>query len=123
MRILIVEDNEFNRIVLGDMIELLYPEAQVSMHESAEVSLQAGGHDTYDLILSDIDMPGMDGMALFTKLRKELGVKVPIIAVTALAISGDRERILMHGFDAYISKPINLDELESILKIFLEGLA
>ncbi|MBN2895389.1 MAG: response regulator [Campylobacterales bacterium] len=119
MRILIVEDNEFNRIVLGDMIELLYPEAEVQMHESAEVSLQEGGHDTFDLILSDIDMPGMDGMALFTKLRKELGVKVPIVAVTALAISGDRERILMHGFDAYISKPINLDELEAILKTFL----
>lgn len=121
MRILIVEDNEFNRIVLGDMIELLYPEAEVQMHESAEVSLQAGGHDTFDLILSDIDMPGMDGMELFTKLRKELGVKVPIVAVTALAISGDRERILMHGFDAYISKPINLDELEATLKSFLGG--
>lgn len=121
MKVLIVEDNEFNRMVMSEMLEILLPGSEIQVHESAAKSLLEGGYDAYDMILSDIDMPEMDGFEFYTRLRKEFGVKVPIIAVTALAVAGDRERILMHGFDAYVSKPINMQEFGETLSQFVKG--
>jgi CheY-like chemotaxis protein len=122
MKVLIVEDNEFNAIVLKDMMEILFPEVEVDVHDSALHSLEIGGYEAYGLILSDIDMPGMSGFDFYTHLRNNLQQRMPVVAVTALAVSGDKEKILMHGFDAYISKPIDLTELEMTLKPFIEVL-
>ncbi|MEA1919077.1 MAG: response regulator [Campylobacterota bacterium] len=118
-KVLVVEDNEFNSIVLKDMLEIIFPGIEVDVHDSALLSLEIGGHEAYDLILSDIDMPGMSGMEFFTHLREVLNVTMPIIAVTALAVTGDKEKILMHGFEAYISKPIDFDELGKVVAPFL----
>jgi len=122
MKALIVEDNEFNAIVLKDMMEILFPELEVDVHDSALHSLEIGNYEAYGVILSDIDMPGMSGFEFYTHLRETLHLSLPIIAVTALAVTGDKEKILMHGFDAYISKPIDLGELEMTLKPFIEAL-
>jgi CheY-like chemotaxis protein len=64
-------------------------------------------------------MPQMDGFMFHDALRADFNFNKPIIAVTALAVSGDRERMLMHGFDDYISKPINMNQLEETIKKYI----
>jgi len=118
MKILFVDDNELNRMVMEDMLEILVGDAEIEMYESAKEVL-ALEIETYDLILSDIDMPEIDGFMLHDTLRKDFNFKKPIIAVTALAVSGDKEKILMHGFDDYISKPIDMNQLEETIKKYI----
>jgi CheY-like chemotaxis protein len=117
-KILFVDDNEFNRDVMQCMIELLHEDSQLKLCKSAFEVLSLDT-DEYDLILSDIDMPGMDGYELYEKLRNEKKYKNPIIAVTALAVVGDRDKILLHGFNDYVSKPIEILELEKSLKKYI----
>lgn len=118
MKVLFVDDNELNRMVMADMLEVLFEDMSVEIYSSAKEVL-ALDLATYDLILSDIDMPVMDGYMLYDALRNEHNYKNPIIAVTALAISGDKERMLMHGFNDYISKPVAMDELENMLQKYI----
>jgi CheY-like chemotaxis protein len=117
-KILFVDDNEMNRIVMQDMLEILFESFIVETYESAKEVL---GLDTqeYDIILSDIDMPEIGGYELYNRLRDEHNFSKPIIAVTALAIKGDKEKMLMHGFDDYISKPIDMDNLEETIKKYI----
>lgn len=122
MKILFVDDNELNRIVMHDMLEVLFESVHLKICSCAQEVLELEDIDSYDFILSDIDMPYMDGFELFRKLREELNYKKPIIAVTALAVNGDRERMLMHGFDDYISKPINMSTLHERLQKYSEEL-
>jgi len=110
MKILIVDDNEINLMLLKEMIKVVFPDMKVSAFTNPYDVLSCNIQE-YDMILSDIDMPTMDGFELFDKL-KESGYKKPIIAITAFAVAGDEEKILMHGFDDYISKPINIQELQ-----------
>ena len=118
MKILFVDDNELNRMVMQDMLEMLFEDSEIETYEDAKDVLTLDTQK-YDLILSDIDMPVMDGLELYNKLRDEHNYKKPIIAVTALAVSGDKERILLHGFDDYISKPIDMNQLEETLKKYI----
>ena len=118
MKILFVDDNELNRIVLEEMLSILFPEISVEVYESADEVLKLD-LDEYDMILSDISMPKIDGLALYNILRNEYNYTKPIIAVTALAVSGDKERMLMHGFSDFISKPIDINELQSIIEKYL----
>lgn len=118
MKILFVDDNELNRMVTEDMYEIIFPQGKIDTAASAMEALAIENILEYDLILSDIDMPVMDGFAFYTKLR-EIGYEKPIIALTALAISGDKERMMLHGFDDYISKPIEFELLEKCLQKYL----
>jgi len=118
MRILFVDDNELNRMVLEEMINIIFPEISVEVYESADEVLKLD-LAKYDMILSDINMPKLDGLSLYTLLRDEHNYTNPIIAVTALAVSGDRERMLMHGFNDFVSKPINMDELQSVITKYI----
>ena len=118
MKILFVDDNELNRMVMEDMLEIVIDDATIEVYEKAQEVLELE-LESYDIILSDIDMPVMDGFELHDILRKKHNFTKPIIAVTALAVSGDRERILMHGFDDYISKPIDLNNLEETVKKYI----
>ena len=117
-KLLFVDDNELNREVLVGMIEMLFDNVIIEVYEHAKEVL-ALNTDEYDLILSDIDMPDISGFELFTKLRDEKKYQNPVIAITALAVSGDKEKILLHGFNDYISKPIDMDELESTIAKYL----
>ena len=118
MKILFVDDNELNRMVTEDMLAIIFEEATIETYESAEEVL-ALDTNSYDIILSDIDMPDIDGFMLHDRLRGDHNFTKPIIAVTALAVSGDKERMLMHGFDDYISKPIDMVALEETIKKYL----
>ena len=118
MKILFVDDNDLNRMVMEDMLEILFDNATIEIFENAQDVLEQG-IDSFDIILSDIDMPNIDGFELYTKLRDEFNFKKPIIAVTALAVNGDKDRMLMYGFNDYISKPIDMNELEKTLQKYI----
>ena len=115
MKILFVDDNELNRIVMQDMLEIIFEDATIEVYKDSSDVLELDV-ESYDIILSDIDMPDIDGYMLHDRLREIYKYKKPIIAVTALAVSGDREKILMHGFDDYISKPVDMTNLENTIK-------
>ena len=114
-KILFVDDNELNRMVMKGMLEMLFEDFTIDIYTHAQEVLDLNV-DSYDMILSDIEMPEISGLELYDRLRKEHNYTKPIIAVTALAVSGDRERMLMHGFNDYISKPININELKEMIQ-------
>ncbi len=118
MKILFVDDNELNRIVLQDMMEILFEEIPTEIYEEPKEVLELNLNE-YDMILSDIDMPEINGFELHDILRNDHKFTKPIIAVTALAVSGDREKILMHGFNDYISKPIDMNALEETIRKYI----
>ena len=115
MRILVAEDNPSNQRVLVEMLKRLgyRPDA---VADGREV-VQALERQDYDLVLMDIKMPEMDGITatqVIRKLRPENGPK--IVAITAFALEGDREKCLEAGMDDYISKPVKMEELAEVLK-------
>ena len=119
MKLLLVEDEDFNRMVLEEMIKIFYPDAQVTSAVNGELAFDILQRYSFDIILSDINMPVLDGYGLIKKIKEELKISTPTIAVTAFAVQGDREKILLSGFDDYISKPIDMNELEKVLLKYL----
>jgi signal transduction histidine kinase/ActR/RegA family two-component response regulator len=119
-RIMIVEDNPVNQIVASRaLITLGYVADVVS---GGEAALEALDRTHFDLILMDCQMPGMDGYAATVEIRRrERGrSRMPIVAMTANPIEGDRERCIASGMDDYLSKPIRLAALKKMLEIWLE---
>ncbi len=121
MRLLIVEDEELNLIVVVEMIKILFDDIDIVTVENGEEAYKLLRKDSnFDLILSDINMPVMDGYELIKKIKNELKLTIPTIAITAFAVQGDKEKLLLSGFDAYISKPIDMGELENTIKRYGE---
>jgi two-component system cell cycle response regulator len=105
-RILIVEDNSQNLELMRYLLAAHGYEVLTAMDGAAAIEVLA--HAQPDLILSDIQMPRMDGFDLIKWLRARAPMQtIPMVAVTALAMVGDRDRILAAGFDGYLSKPIS----------------
>lgn len=106
-RIALVEDNADNRLLVQAILEDLYDVDEYETGASALVGLE---DQRPDLVLLDISLPGMDGTEVLATIRRNDGLKdLPVIALTAHAMAGDREKYLGLGFDDYITKPI-LDE-------------
>lgn len=120
MHILIAEDEEYNQMVVQAMIEILYPNVTMEMVSNGLEALEKLKNGSYDLVLSDVDMPVMNGYDLVSEVKK-LGLSIPLICITAFAISGDKEKLLMHGFERYISKPIDMDDMKEVLDPYLLG--
>ncbi|QGX38927.1 ATP-binding protein [Permianibacter aggregans] len=111
-RVLLVEDNIVNQAVTRGMLKLLGLEVDAANDGEAALSLLARNH--YDLILMDCQMPGMDGFEATRQWRiteKAEQRYTPIIALTANAMQGDKERCLAAGMDDYLAKPINREQL------------
>jgi two-component system, sensor histidine kinase len=117
--VLVVEDNEVNRFVITAMLERVGA-AQVHVATSGAQALQMAEQVSYDLILMDWQMPVMDGLEAISLMRAREAAqsaagrplpRVPIVAVTANAMPGDKERCLRAGADGYLSKPLRLDDL------------
>src|SRR5271166_449463 len=113
LQVLVAEDNQVNQLVATRIFEKLGHQATVvSNGREAFVAFQAG---KFDLIAMDVQMPEMDGLDATSAIRaweKTAGTHIPIIAMTAHAMKGDRERCLAAGMDGYTSKPIRIGELE-----------
>ncbi len=109
-KILIVEDNEMNR----DMLErrLLRKGFQVILAANGEEGISRAAEDSPDLILMDLSLPGIDGWEATRQIKSDDKTAViPIIALTAHAMTGDREKALAAGCDDYDSKPVELERL------------
>lgn len=117
--LLLVEDNPDNRLTVKAVLEKTY---EVIEAADGKAGVEQARARLPDVILMDISLPVMDGIAAFTAIRSEDALKhIPIIALTARAVKGDREEILKRGFDAYISKPVDRETLERTLKETLHG--
>lgn len=117
-RILVVEDNPDNRILITDVLMSL--DYEVSVANDGQEGLDKAESERPDLILMDMSLPVMDGWTATRKLKDNTELKsIPIIALTAHAMVGDRERALEAGCDDYISKPIDLRELATKLAEYL----
>lgn len=103
-RVAVIEDNADNRLLVGAILEGHY---ELVEFESGREALAALPDEPPDVILLDISLPEMDGTEVLAALREIDALRsVPVIALTAHAMVGDRERFLAAGFDEYISKPI-----------------
>jgi two-component system cell cycle response regulator DivK len=119
-RILYVEDNLDNRNLVRRVLEV----EGFSMIDAknAAQALERLGQESVDLILMDINMPDMDGYALTAKIKSMPEyMMIPIIAMTANVMRGDRERSLEAGCDGYIQKPIDIDTLTGQVERFLRS--
>jgi len=121
VRVLVVDDHPVNREVLVLQLELLGIRADDAANGAD--ALTACEHTRYDAILVDIHMPHMDGHELARRLRDAeatgKGTRTPIIAVTADAMKGEEERCLAAGMDAYLAKPVSIEQLRTTLERFL----
>ncbi|HWQ20807.1 MAG TPA: PAS domain S-box protein [Methanotrichaceae archaeon] len=113
MRILIAEDNAINQRVIRQMLKKLGYRADIAA-DGLEV-LEALELQPYDLVLMDIQMPEMDGFEATKEIRKRWPLGPKILALTAYALKGDREKCLEAGMDGYISKPVKMDDLSAAL--------
>ena len=118
-RVLVVEDNAVNRMVATRMLESLG--CRVETARDGEDGLRQARRRRYDVIFMDCQMPRMDGFEATGAIREQEqpGARVPIVAMTAHAMAGDRERCLEAGMDEYVTKPISLEALGAALRRML----
>jgi two-component system cell cycle response regulator DivK len=109
-RVLVVEDNEKNMKLVRELLEASgYRPLEAT---TGSVALDLALEHRPDLVLMDIRLPDIDGVEALSRLRAdERTATIPVLAVTAQAMQGDRERFLAAGFDGYLSKPIDVGEL------------
>jgi two-component system, cell cycle response regulator DivK len=109
-RVLVVEDNDKNMKLFRDVLQATgYTTVEASTGEAA-VELAASHSPA--LVLMDMQLPGIDGVEALARLRgDERTASIPVLALTAQAMHGDRERFLAAGFDGYLSKPVDVVEL------------
>ncbi|MGA2133748.1 MAG: ATP-binding protein [Bryobacteraceae bacterium] len=119
VQVAVVEDNAANRALFEAMLKSVYPTA---VYENGSQALDAFRRRKPDLVLMDIALPGMDGIEVLRRMRAELPLRdIPVIAVSAHAMAGDRERFLAAGFDQYVAKPVAdravlLEAIEPLLR-------
>ena len=118
-RILVVEDNEMNM----QLVEFLLDEggyAILKANSGEEALTVARNGEPIDLILMDIHLPGVDGLSVVRELKADARTKtIPILALTAHAMRGDKDRFLQAGCDGYISKPIDVKTFLSSIEPFV----
>ena len=116
-RALIVEDNPLNQ----KLMEMLLAEVKIETQTVAngELALQSVSQNIFDVILMDIQMPIMDGYETTKRIRNEMALNIPIIAMTANAMAGEYEKCISSGMEDYITKPFKAETLyDSLKKVF-----
>jgi two-component system cell cycle response regulator DivK len=121
-RILIVEDDEKSRRLLTDV--LAFHGYEVAAVKSGEEGLTSASANAPDAALLDIQLPGISGLEVLAGLRQPgcCGPRLPVVAVTASVMEQDRKMILAAGFDAFVSKPVNIrDLLATLNQLFVKA--
>jgi signal transduction histidine kinase/CheY-like chemotaxis protein/HPt (histidine-containing phosphotransfer) domain-containing protein len=116
LKVLVVDDNAINQSLLKHLLSQWNIDFDTA-NNGLEAVEYLKNHDC-DLVLMDIQMPQMDGYTATQKIREELNLNLPIIAMTAHALAGEREKCLSRGMNEYISKPVNEDELFKLISGF-----
>ena len=116
IQLLVAEDNEINQTFLRHLFKDWNVRFDIASTGLEAVDLLK--KNKYDLVLMDVQMPGMDGYTATRHIRQELKMDIPIIAMTAHAMAGEKEKCLGYGMNEYISKPIREEELRSLLNRF-----
>ncbi len=120
LRILLAEDSQINQLLAVTLLEK--QKHRVVVAADGEQVLEALGHSDFDLILMDVQMPKMDGLEATARIRRQeaqRGGHMPIIAMTANTMQGDRERCLQAGMDGYIPKPLQREQLHKTIEVVL----
>lgn len=117
-RVLVVEDNEKNMYLIGYIIESMGH--MIIKAGTGEEGVETALKERPDLVLMDIQLPGIDGLEATQRIRaSQTGGAIPIIAITSYAMTGDRERLLAAGCNGYIEKPINPETIMAELDVYL----
>jgi len=120
IKVLIAEDNAVNRELLRELLETRGYVVDEAC--DGQVALEMIEQMRPDILLLDIGMPVLDGFAVVLRIRENPRfAALPVLAVTAYAMQGDREKILNSGFDGYLSKPVNWTVLEEEINRLLKG--
>ena len=117
--VLVAEDNKTNQMLIDIVLDDM--EIEVTIANDGVEALKAAQEHRYDMILMDINMPNKNGIEAMQEIKEyeksqDLDSLTPIIALTANAVSGDKEKYIKMGFDGYLAKPLEVDELVSVLK-------
>jgi two-component system cell cycle response regulator len=116
--VLVIEDNRVNLELMTYLLKAFGHEAHSA--ESGEEALRRLGDTEFDLVACDIHLPRMDGHQILSAIRERRALReLPVVAVTASAMVGDREQLIAAGFDGYVSKPIDPQTFVSQLEAFL----
>jgi len=119
-QVLLVEDNEINQQVAQEILEQAGMEVELAVNGQEAVDAVLARR--YDLVLMDVQMPVMDGYEATRRIRQEPSLKqLPVIAMTAGAMTGDREKALDAGMDDFVTKPIDIAKLFAILRKYVAG--
>ena len=111
--ILVVEDNPINQILTKKVLERL--NHTVTIAENGAVAIQKLQENQYDIILLDIQMPVMDGYQTIEKIRNDLKLSIPVIALTAHTLEEEKEKCLRAGFNSYVTKPFKPSDLQVLI--------
>ncbi|HZK76721.1 MAG TPA: ATP-binding protein [Candidatus Kapabacteria bacterium] len=124
MRVLLVEDNEYNQIVLTDTLRNMIPEVSVELASNGLEAITLLQNFAFDLVLMDVQMPEMDGIEATKHIRTHLARgkrEVPIIALTASVIKSEIDRCFAAGMNDYVPKPFKQDELFRVIAKYYRG--
>lgn len=117
-RILLIEDNESNRDVVTRYLEFFEYEVTVAVDGAAGLRLARAHPERFDLILMDMNLPEIDGWEVARRLKADDATRpLPVIAITAHAMAGDREKALAAGCDDYTTKPIDFNALFNKIEV------
>jgi CheY-like chemotaxis protein len=120
LRVLLAEDNLVNQRLAVRLLEKRGHRVVVA--GNGLEALEALEKESFDLVLMDVQMPGMDGLEATAAIRKKesvSGLHLPVVALTAHAMKGDREKCIAGGMDGYLTKPIRPQELDQLLGIYV----
>ena len=116
LRVLVVDDFEINRMLIGELLNSHYG-ITADFGTNGKEAVEMVQKNTYDLVLMDVNMPVMDGIQATKLIRKEYPT-LPIVALTANVMQGDREEFEGHGMNDYLTKPLDYDELHRVMARF-----
>ena len=118
--VLVVEDNPLNRKLVRDVLG--HAGFRVLESEDAEQGIELARSEQPDLILMDVQLPGIDGVQALGRLQADAATAaIPVVALTAFAMKDDRERFLAAGFHAYLEKPISVTALPGQIAALIAG--
>ncbi|MBY0573738.1 MAG: response regulator, partial [Undibacterium sp.] len=119
IRVLLVEDNPLNQIVARGLLEKAGAKVDIVDNGKLAVEQMRSHMNSYDIILMDVQMPVMDGFTATRLMRDELGIRLPILAMTAGVLASEKEQCIASGMDDFIAKPIDVELMFSVIKKYL----